>query len=267
MNRTRKNLHRSTWGSPSSPTVLLLHGFMGCGEDWEPVANQLSERYYCLAPDLPGHGRSALPEALDFSSCASAILGTVEAAGRDRCHLVGYSMGGRLGLYLMLHHGERFHQVAIESASPGLRNEAERETRWQADRHLAERLNQDSFTDFLRQWYALPLFALGDEPALTRELIHRRSQHEPAALAVALEALSVARQPDLWPQLARHRQPWLYLAGERDTKYCGVAAELDALSPAVSVEILPDCGHNTHLQQPAAFAARLDAYFTKEAPP
>lgn len=39
--------------------VLLLHGFLGKAEDWEPVARGLSAAgLECIALDLPGHGGS-----------------------------------------------------------------------------------------------------------------------------------------------------------------------------------------------------------------
>ena len=38
------------------PTLLLLHGFMGCAADWEHVAASLAVTCRCITVDLPGHG-------------------------------------------------------------------------------------------------------------------------------------------------------------------------------------------------------------------
>ena len=38
------------------PTVLLLHGFMGCAADWEHVSAALAVTCRCISIDLPGHG-------------------------------------------------------------------------------------------------------------------------------------------------------------------------------------------------------------------
>ncbi len=40
------------------PTVLFLHGFLGTGEDWAPIAQALSAQYHCVTVDLPGHGKT-----------------------------------------------------------------------------------------------------------------------------------------------------------------------------------------------------------------
>jgi len=42
----------------------------------------------------------------------------------DRCAVVGYSMGARLGLYLALEHAGRVERAVLESVSPGLETEA-----------------------------------------------------------------------------------------------------------------------------------------------
>ena len=38
------------------PTVLLLHGFMGCAADWDHVTAALALTCRCISIDLPGHG-------------------------------------------------------------------------------------------------------------------------------------------------------------------------------------------------------------------
>ncbi len=41
--------------------LLLLHGFTGCGDDWQHVFAKPIEGYRVIAPDLRGHGRSTNP--------------------------------------------------------------------------------------------------------------------------------------------------------------------------------------------------------------
>ncbi len=42
--------------------LVLLHGFTGSGDDWEPFVNDLAVEYQLIIPDLRGHGRSTNPE-------------------------------------------------------------------------------------------------------------------------------------------------------------------------------------------------------------
>ena len=44
----------------AAPTVLLLHGFLGQAEDWQPITEGLAiAGMRCIALDLPGHGQTS----------------------------------------------------------------------------------------------------------------------------------------------------------------------------------------------------------------
>ena len=43
-------------GNPKIPRFVFLHGFLGSGKSWLNIAQSFSENYFCIMPDLPGHG-------------------------------------------------------------------------------------------------------------------------------------------------------------------------------------------------------------------
>ena len=93
------------YGPSDGRPVVCLHGFLGRGSDWEALAPRLGD--VCLyALDLPGHGEAigAPRTASVFETAAASVMATLDAAGLGRVPLVGYSMGGRLALYLSLIH-------------------------------------------------------------------------------------------------------------------------------------------------------------------
>ena len=49
--------------STEQPTVLLLHGFLGCAGDWDDVSGALALTCRCISVDLPGHGATVVHEA------------------------------------------------------------------------------------------------------------------------------------------------------------------------------------------------------------
>src|SRR5437588_177713 len=118
-----------------TPTVLFLHGFTHTGSSWEPVVTALGESYRSLTPDLRGHGTAAdaLPVTLE------AVL--EDLAPRVRLGdvtLVGYSMGGRIGLHCALAWPEQVRRLVLIGASPGLADPAERAERRSDDERLAD---------------------------------------------------------------------------------------------------------------------------------
>jgi len=78
----------------SLPTIVLLHGAGFDHTTWAAAQPLVRHHGYgVLAPDLPGHGRSAgtpLPSIADMADWTSALL---DAAGVATARLVGHSMG------------------------------------------------------------------------------------------------------------------------------------------------------------------------------
>lgn len=86
-------------GPRDAPVVVLLHGSPGAHTDFTRVAEPLLDRYRCIAPDQPGFGASTRWVA-DYSAeaHAAATLALLDALKVDAAHIVGYSMGGAVGL-------------------------------------------------------------------------------------------------------------------------------------------------------------------------
>jgi pimeloyl-ACP methyl ester carboxylesterase len=83
------------------PLLLLIHGMGGSYKNWEAVLEPLARRHTVVAPDLPGHGRSA-PGAGDYSlgALAASLRDLILALGHDRATLVGHSLGGGIAMQL-----------------------------------------------------------------------------------------------------------------------------------------------------------------------
>ncbi len=233
--------------------LVALHGFLGRGSDWADLSARLPG-IWLVAPDLPGHGDAlGLPDsAFSMEGAAAAVLDTLDACGIERAALLGYSMGGRLALYLALHAPDRFTHVVLESASPGLRTEAERAQRRHVDAERAAEIQRD-LSGFLERWYAMPLFAI--TPAATRQaLVQARRANSPTGLARSLAGMGTGAQPALWEKLPHLSVPALALAGASDPKFVRIAREMAALNPRIRIEAVPGAGHTAHTDAPKAFA-------------
>src|SRR5262249_20640193 len=87
--------------SPTTPSVVLLHGLGARAADWSFQVPALAERYRVIAVDLPGHGRSALPvERITIDGIASRVCALVSHVSAGPVHLVGLSLGGCVALAL-----------------------------------------------------------------------------------------------------------------------------------------------------------------------
>ena len=257
-------LYYSLNGSRTQPVLLLLHGFMGNSNDYREVIPQLSAKFCCLAVDLPGHGQTKVAGGDDrytMQNTARALISLLDELEIDRCFLAGYSMGGRLALYMLLHFPARFEKAVLESASPGLKTAAQRELRRQRDRKLAEQLETGDFRQFLLNWYSQPLFQSSATRADFEELIARRLENNPQSLAKSLGNLGTGNQPCLWEKLAENKIPLLLLVGEKDDKFRAINAEMAGLSPLARIAIAANAGHNIHFEQPTYYIEELMKFF------
>jgi 2-succinyl-6-hydroxy-2,4-cyclohexadiene-1-carboxylate synthase len=252
-----------TTGNTGNPPVLFLHGFLGSGGDWEEVAKQLSGRYLCIMPDLPGHGSNAnLSSAptLNYETVSAQLLELLDELDLDKSRIVGYSMGGRIALYFAIHHPERVLQLVLESASPGIEGEEEREARREQDRASAGLLRAKGIDAFVERWYAMDLFAsMRKNPGRFEQMKQARKQTDPAAMAAVIEAFSPGAQPPLWDQLGSLQVPVFLVAGEEDEKYVAISERMEQLLPDSARMVFPQAGHNAHLEDPKAYAEMLSA--------
>lgn len=254
------NFHYSAFGKPQNSPLLFLHGFMGNEEDFQETISQLSLDFYCLAIDLPGHGKTkinGMDTCYRMEKTGKAIADFLARLNISQCYLAGYSMGGRLALYLALHFPQKFPKIILESASPGLTLEREREKRRYKDEELARALEMRSLTDFLEHWYRNPLFtSLQNHPKFDT-MVQRRRQNNPILLAKSLRYLGTGQQPSLWDELKNLRNPILLLVGELDEKFRAIATQMQKLSPRIQLQIVKNCGHNIHLEKPAEFIKKI----------
>jgi pimeloyl-ACP methyl ester carboxylesterase len=89
-----------SWGDPSAPAVLCLHGAFDHGRMWDGVAPELAAQgFHVVAPDLRGHGDSSRVSSGHVWE-ASAVDIAVLARRFGTVGLVGHSFGGGQALFV-----------------------------------------------------------------------------------------------------------------------------------------------------------------------
>jgi 3-oxoadipate enol-lactonase len=96
------------------PWVLLSHGLATDLSMWDELADALKDRYRVLRYDARGHGGSAAT-AGDYTldQLVADTAGIIDAVEVPQAHFCGLSMGGMVGLGLMLDHPARIRSAVI----------------------------------------------------------------------------------------------------------------------------------------------------------
>lgn len=256
-------LYYETHGDKNLPAVLFLHGFLGNGNSWHEIIETLQQSYFCITVDLPGHGQSLSVEESQYKmpECAKLIIKIIEKLKINKFSLVGYSMGGRLGLFMALKNPDRLNKVILESSSPGLKTEKERVERQKSDGLLALELEKAPLAEFVEKWYDRPLFIpLKKNKQRFQELLQKRLVNAPRGLAGSLRFIGLGAQPPLWEKLKELKGPALLIVGELDAKFQEMARQMSHESKQFKVKSIRDAGHNVHFEQPAEYAQTLKKF-------
>ena len=240
--------------------MVALHGFTQTGAMFAELAELLGKAV--LAPDLPGHGRSAGYPA----TFASAIAGVAEVLAQvgSPVPLIGYSQGGRLALAVALERPGLVSHLVLVSTSPGIEDEVEREERLRADEVLAAELERGDLASFVDRWLNGPMFAGLDRrgPAWREADVARRLENTPGGLAAALVGMGQGAQPYLGGRLGELSMPVLVLAGDGDEKYASLANAMMRSLPGATLHIVRDAGHAVIGEQPRVVAKLIGRFLT-----
>lgn len=242
--------------------LLMLHGFTGSSQSWRELIPTLSSRFQVITVDLLGHGRTDSPPdptRYQMAEATADLLAILSELNVARADLLGYSMGGRLALYTAVHYPHRINRLVLESASPGLKSEQERQERRQRDNALADRIEREGIESFVNFWEQLSLWDSQKQldTAVRQKLREQRLQNNPAGLANSLRGMGTGSQPSLWGQLGNLTMPVLLQTGELDGKFTAINRQMAAQMPTAQLKIIPNAGHTVHLERPSLFSQIL----------
>jgi pimeloyl-ACP methyl ester carboxylesterase len=127
-------VYSESCGNPQAPTMLMLHTAGSDTRQWHGLMAQADLRrdWHLLGFDMPGHGRSPLPQdepnwvwRLSEQRYLDCVLNYLDALQLDRVALMGCSMGAAISLALLARHPDRFQGALLLEApyhSPGRRS-------------------------------------------------------------------------------------------------------------------------------------------------
>jgi pimeloyl-ACP methyl ester carboxylesterase len=237
--------------------LLFMHGLGATKASFLPSVAALSDRYRCIAMDLPGFGDSDKPvfaayDAAFFSRWAVALLDSLNIR---RAHVVGHSLGGRAAIELGLQSPDRLDRVVLMMPSLAWR----RKRPWApwlrlvrpelGALQLTPRLFVERFLDWVFPDEAGEWAAAGKDEFLRSFLTPSgRAAFYAAARKIYLEEPSGPR--GFWSRLHGLAAPSLFVWGKRDRLVpLAFQRHVAAVLPA-SRHLEIDCGHVPQLERP-----------------
>jgi pimeloyl-ACP methyl ester carboxylesterase len=237
----------------SQPTVVFLHGAGFDHTTWALHSRWFAHhRYGVLAPDLPGHGRSAGAPLPTIAAMADWTAGLLDAAGASKAHLIGHSMGSLIALETAARHPARVSALSLigtaatMTVGPDLLKAAE--------------ANDHDAIDMVSIWGLGYQAELGGSlaPGLWMHSGAQRvlEQCRPGVLFNDLSACNAYQ--NALAAAATVTVPATLILGERDMMTPARAGEaLAAALPNARTLVLPGAGHMMMVERPDELLAAL----------
>ena len=222
---------------------------------WESSIASLRQHYRVAAWDLPGHGHSpATAQPFTVGEIALGVLDAIDALGADRFLYAGVSLGGAVGLELLLHAPERVGAAAIlcSGAKIGTTDG------WvERAHHVRTQGTASLVVPSAARWFAPG--SIERHPVDTGRLLHSLRDADDESYALCADALALY---DVRALLGNIDVPLLALWGENDA----VVGEREADEIASgarrgTVGCVTAAAHLAPVEQPEAVASALTTFF------
>jgi pimeloyl-ACP methyl ester carboxylesterase len=255
--------------------LLMLHGSGPGVTAWLNFSGNLpvfAEHFRCIAPDLPGYGRSSSIDGDPFGGTIEAVVHLMDELGIERANFIGNSFGGLISARLAAAHPDRVRRlVTIGGVGVPIFNPFP----YEGIQRLGDFVAEPS-RERIMAWLRSMVF---DQAMVTEELIELRMKTagDPKALETnkkiyskeGLAGIAAAMSgPDAvqnFAYLPKIEAPTLLAWGRDDrvTPLDGALVPL-RLIPNAELHVFPKCGHWAMIEQKSAFEAVAKAFLTCE---
>lgn len=93
--------------------VIILHGVFGMLDNWQHFAKVLSKDYWVITVDIRNHGRSPHSDIFNYDVMVSDLMQLLDKNHIKKPHIIGHSMGGKLGMHFALEHFENLQKLIV----------------------------------------------------------------------------------------------------------------------------------------------------------
>jgi pimeloyl-ACP methyl ester carboxylesterase len=244
--------HRD-FGGAGRPPLVIVHGFLGSSRNWQTAGTGLADRFHVLAVDLRNHGRSPHAPEMTFKAMLGDMLEWMDAQELSRAAILGHSLGGKVAMQLACRHPERVDRLIVVDVAPkdypamAQRTEVTAMNELQFD-GLASRAEVESRLEPRVKDWGMRKFLLTNlertEGGGWRWMIN---------LPVLTAALPALVKNPLETE-DRYAGPAEFIIGGR-SRFVATADHETILRhfPAARIALLPEAGHNPHLDAREAF--------------
>ena len=238
---------------------LILHGFLGMGDNWKSLGNSFAELGYEVhLIDQRNHGRSFHSDEFSYTKMSQDLLDYCDHYQLTACIVLGHSMGGKTAMQFAVDYPEKVAKLIVADIGPkaypqhhqdilkalSLLDLKKLKSRGEADDILAQYIREEGVRQFLlKNLYWKEKGVLGLRMNLD-------------VLTENIETVGVAL-----PEESKFSNPVLFIGG-------GLSGYIEAADeilihrhfPEAEIKTIAGAGHWVHAEKPKEFFDLVRAF-------
>jgi len=237
--------------------LVLVHGFLGSSDMWQPQINFFKKNFRVITPDLPGFGKSNKLKSLNsIQSMANLLLKNLQSKKINKFHLLGHSMGGMIVQEMAKKKGAKIFKLVCYSTGPRGKMPGRFETVDQSRKNIKKRGLEIVAKNIAKTW-----FTKAEDAKYFKKCIEAGKQ---TSIEAADNALAAFKKWNGVDTLKNIKNETLIVWGDQDKSY--TIKEIELLKKNIlnsSLFIFKGCAHNVHLEKVDEFNNKIQDFLNK----
>lgn len=224
------------------PPIVLLHGLFGALSNWYATLKLFSQTHTVYIPILP-ISKVSSPVPPSVEGLADYIIAFLRRLNLKDVNLIGNSLGGHVGLFVVLQAGERVNSLVLTGSS-GL-----------FEAGMGATFPRRGDYEYIRERVAYTFY---DPNTASKELVDEVFElvNDSARAMRILKIARAAQRLNMRERIARINIPTCLVWGLNDNiTPTYVAHEFHSLIRGSSLHFIDRCGHAAMMEQPDVFNA------------
>ncbi|WGK65527.1 alpha/beta fold hydrolase [Croceiramulus getboli] len=249
-------VHSSVFGTGTP--LLILHGFLGMGDNWKTLGRQFAEAGYEVhLIDQRNHGRSEHSPDFSYELMAADLKAYCDHNGLQKIALLGHSMGGKTAMLFATLYPELIDHLTVADIGPKFYPEHHQTILKSLaalsgdEEALSSRGNAD---EFMQQY--IPDF--GTRQFLLKNLYWKKDKTLGLRMNLPVLTERIAEIGKALPETAQYEGKTLFLRGAKSDYI--MDDDLDLIHhhfPKAQLITIAEAGHWLHAENPDDFYAAV----------
>ena len=241
----------------SGPPLVLVHGFLGSSDMWNPQIKFFKDDFRVIVPALPGFGKSSTISSCDSIQCmAEILLDSLEKKKIKSFNLLGHSMGGMIVQEIAKLAGEKISKLICYGTGPRGNIPGRFETIDQSIKKLKINGLENTAHRIAKTWF------IEEDKAKYFYLCENAAKQ--TSVEAADNGLIAMKNWNGVDNLKNIKNKTLIIWGDQDKAYN--YSQVETLNNNISdsdLIIIKGCSHNVHLEKPGEFNNTVNEFLKK----